>query len=68
MVKTGKVEVDSSASKVKSILQKLPIKILNFKNNITTNKIDYDKEEKSPHKHYAIIFSFRKINKPQLRN
>ncbi len=64
MVKTGKMKILSSAPKIKSILRKLPVKILNFKNKITTNKIDYDEGEKNAHKHYAIIFSFKKIKKP----
>jgi|GEM_PF-1833569 len=64
MVKTGKIKILASAPKIKSILHKLPVKILNFDNKITTNKIDYDEGEKNVHKHYAIIFSFKKIKKP----
>ncbi len=64
MIKTDKLKILVSAPKVKSILRKLPIKILSFKNKITTNKID-DEGKKNAHKHYAIIFSFKKLKKPQ---
>lgn len=63
-IKTGKIKTLASALKIKLILRNLPIKILSFRNKITTNKIDYDEGEKNAHKHYAIIFSFKKINKP----
>lgn len=48
-----------SPEKVKSILKKLPFKILNFISDITTNKIDYD--GKNPHKHFVIIIQLEKI-------
>ncbi len=64
MVKTNKMKILASAPKIKSILRKLPVKIISFDNKITTNKIDYDEGEKNAHKHYAIIFSFKKIKKP----
>lgn len=68
MVKNGKIIFQVPAEKAKNILSKLPVKILNFKNNITTGKIDYDEGKKNAHKHYAIIFSFKKIKKPQSEN
>lgn len=68
MVKNEKFISRVSALKVKEILQKLPVKILSFENNITTGKIDYDEGKKNAHKHYAIIFSFKKIKKPQPEN
>ncbi len=64
MVKNKKTVLQVSVEKARKILSKLPVKMLNFKNNITTGKIDYDEGEKKAHKHYAIIFSFKKIKKP----
>ncbi len=60
MVKTNKIKIFASAFRIKTILRKLSVKILSFDNKITTNKIDYDEEEKNAHKHYAIIFSLKK--------
>lgn len=48
-----------SPEKVKSILKKLPFKILNFTSDIAGNRIDYD--DKEPHKHFAIVIQLEKI-------
>jgi len=68
IIKTDKVKTFTTASKIRSILGKLPVKIVKFRNMVTTNKVDYDKAEKNAHKHYAVIFSFKKMNKPQSGN
>lgn len=45
--------------KIKSILKKLPFKILSFTSDITTNKIDCDDE--NPHKHSAIVVQLERV-------
>ncbi len=58
-LKTQRLEEICSPEKVKSILKKLPFKILDFTSDVTRNKIDYD--DKIPHKHFAIIVQLEKI-------
>lgn len=58
-LKPQRLEKICSSEGVKTILKKLPFKILNFASDITTNKIDY--EDKNPHKHFALIIQLEKI-------
>ena len=59
-LKTKRTEKLCSSQKVKSILKKLPFKILKFSSQVTKKKIDYGSENKNPHKHFAIIMFIKK--------
>ena len=56
----NKIEEHCSPEKLKSVLNNLPFKILEFKSDIAMKKIDYDDEEKNPHRHFAIIVKLKK--------
>jgi ubiquinone/menaquinone biosynthesis C-methylase UbiE len=58
-LKPQRLEKIYSPKKAKSILKKLPFKILNFTSDITTNKIDYD--DKTSHKHFAMVMQLEKL-------
>ena len=58
-LKPQRLEKICSPEKVRTILKKLPFKILNFISDVTTDRIDYD--EKELHKHFAMIIQLERV-------
>jgi ubiquinone/menaquinone biosynthesis C-methylase UbiE len=55
-----KIERYYSAREIKSILARLPFRVLKFESNITRRGYNYD-EKIGSHKHFSIILSLRKL-------
>ena len=59
-LENNEIEVNCAPEKLQSLLNNSKFEILEFRSDVTNNKIDYDADKKNPHRHYAMIVKLKK--------